>query len=70
MLAIRCAHLSQTRPGACSLLENAKSWKGCLMCSHLWSVSGKVFVVVVPKNKTQEGTIDGPHTERAPGYQT
>ena len=69
MWAIRCAHLSQTRPGACLLLEKAKSRTGtpdvqpCLVC--LWQgvccgCAGR------PKNKTKESTIIEPFTGRAP----
>ena len=61
VLAIRCAHLSQTRPGTFLLLENVKSRKGRLMCSHVWKVSGKVSVVVVSiEEQNQRG-----HNRRA-----
>ena len=33
------------------------------MRSHIWRVSGKVFVVIVSTEEQNQGTIDGPHTE-------
>ena len=60
MLAFRCAHPLQTRPGACLLLENARSRKGCLMCSHVWCVSGKVSGMVVLAEEKK-----GVHNRRA-----
>jgi len=35
VVAIRCAHPSQTRPGACSSLKNTNSWTGTPLCSHV-----------------------------------
>ena len=54
-LAIPCAHLSQTQPGACLLLEDAKSRKGRLMCSHVWRAFDKVFPVVVSAEEQIQG---------------
>ena len=52
MLAIRCAHLSQTRQ---VLLENEESRKGCLMYSHVGRVSDRVLVVVLSTEEQNQG---------------